>query len=807
MRRRWLGLGVAILAPVAHAGETRYWEIDTVQDFAEGTELRSIIVSKEGALRVGFETKVRRVASEEAIWSLARLADGTLILGTGSGKVYRQKGSDPAVVEFDTGQTLISDILAVGEDLYAATIPNGIVFRRRSGKWERWVQLPRSHLWALAPLPGGIAVACGSPAAVYRIELGGSFSPLFESHAEHAICLAAEAPERLVAGTMNPGHLIEIRGQRSSVLYDFGQNEVGSVAVRGETIYAAVNAKTGSLPPVYLQAISPRPTEKTGGPADKSGSRIYFQDPVSGRWEGVVRSEELGEDRVILELQLESGKIIGKILDETLDVEEEIEGTFEASSGKVLLRSKEGESLTLELKLSGMDRLEGTLSLRVKGKTISASVSLTRVKPQESPPAQAPGAGKEPPAPQSQPAPAAPVRAKVWRISPEHSEAIAEMPSFISDIRWGGDALFVALAATGQVARLYDDRGIEFFLQTSRGKILRLGMVGNSLHTVLLGGPAGWLTLSGTEARRGSYVTKLFDAGFRSRWGHLEIRGSGRIAARVRASNVATDALAAEWSEPLTAFPANIDLPTGRYLQVRIQLEEVDAVVHQIRIGYRNENQRPTLQQVKVVYQPVAPADGGAAQVTGSSPRLGMAHSPIKQISWVGQDPDGDPLQYRIFYRLGESGPWIPMFGAYSLAINQVPWNTESVPDGIYYLKVVADDQKANLKEEALTEEAIVGPLLVDNTRPSIEIVRKERGKVEGVARDAASAILRIEAQVDGGRWIEVAPADGVPDWPEERFVLDLAASKLKKGKHAVLLRAFDREMNIGSALVEVDVE
>jgi hypothetical protein len=169
----------------------------------------------------------------------------------------------------------------------------------------------------------------------------------------------------------------------------------------------------------------------------------------------------------------------------------------------------------------------------------------------------------------------------------------------------------------------------------------------------------------------------------------------------------------------------------------------------------------------------------------------------------MAQDPDGDVLQYRLFCRRLGSDRWLPLAGGLAVPMNQYVWNTDSLPDGFYVLKVVASDEKSNLKPEALTEEIESDALLVDNTKPEVRATASGL-KVSGEAVDATSSILRLEVQIDGGAWKTVAAKDGVLDSSKEAFEIDLAPEKLPKGEHTVSVRAYDQEMNVGVTSIAV---
>jgi hypothetical protein len=71
-------------------------------------------------------------------------------------------------------------------------------------------------------------------------------------------------------------------------------------------------------------------------------------------------------------------------------------------------------------------------------------------------------------------------------------------------------------------------------------------------------------------------------------------------------------------------------------------------------------------------------------------------------------------------------------------------------------------------------------------------------------ARDTASSIERTQYSVDGSDWILVAPKGGITDALEEQYEITL--SGLSAGEHTIIVRAYDRFENVGSAKTTVTV-
>ena len=134
-------------------------------------------------------------------------------------------------------------------------------------------------------------------------------------------------------------------------------------------------------------------------------------------------------------------------------------------------------------------------------------------------------------------------------------------------------------------------------------------------------------------------------------------------------------------------------------------------------------------------------------------------------------------------------------------------WDTTSVADGRYVVRVVASDAPSNAADRALTGERDSEPIVVDNTPPVIttEIVRARAAR-RGSSCACATRRARFRSwsiSLAGGPWQLVYPADGLADSPEERYEIPLATDA-DAARHR---RARDRlaaERDVASGQLEV---
>jgi len=223
---------------------TRTFDLDSLEEFSGG-DLKGVAVSSDGGVRAGFSVGNVPLTDASSSFSALTLGDGSVLIGTGpSGKVFKVTG-DRAALFADTGALAVTSMIEVRGVVYAASMPDGKIFKLSQGKAEPWVTLPNtSHVWALAADgKGAIFAATGPEGRIYRIEPSGTHSVYFRSDEPHIVSLAVGEAGELYAGSSGKGLLYKIAGPgRATVLYDFPGEEVkGIVAVKRGIVYAIAN--------------------------------------------------------------------------------------------------------------------------------------------------------------------------------------------------------------------------------------------------------------------------------------------------------------------------------------------------------------------------------------------------------------------------------------------------------------------------------------------------------------------------------------------------------------------------------------
>jgi WD40 repeat protein len=378
--------------------------------------------------------------------------------------------------------------------------------------------------------------------------------------------------------------------------------------------------------------------------------------------------------------------------------------------------------------------------------------------------------------------------------------------------RLEGDPLrptLLARAAAQQVTAFYKDpAGRLYYATANPGKLFRI---------------------SPERSARGTYDSDVRDAQMVSTWGTVSWRGTlgggNKIELFTRAGNTETpDDTWSAWSGPYgNPLGSPITSPKARYLQWRAVLSGKGdgPVLTSVTAAYLQRNLRPVVRSITVhppgiVFQkPFSTGDpelagfddqstperklaAAASAQPGQSSSLGRRtyQKGLQTLLWKADDENEDDLIYDVLFRREGEGAWKTLRKATSDAI--LVWDTTTVPNGTYFVKIVASDAASNPLSSALTGELDSVAFEVDNTPPvfAIGTVRVERGRtiIPFDVKDDHSPISKVEFSQDGQRWRGVFPVDGIADSREEHYELAVDG---ELGERGLTLRASDSMNNI----------
>jgi hypothetical protein len=311
----------------------------------------------------------------------------------------------------------------------------------------------------------------------------------------------------------------------------------------------------------------------------------------------------------------------------------------------------------------------------------------------------------------------------------------------------------------------------------------------------------------------GNYESDVFDAKIFSRWGRVEVRGTGNFELYARSGNVENpDRNWSPWAKVDLAKSQLIDAPPARFLQWKAILRAGNPppVVERVAVNYLTRNVAPEVDEVIVLVGSRVPSSTHTSNTNADSsgfetpiPTVADKHSIA--VRWRAHDTNDDSLSYTVYYRGDGETQWKAL--REDLYERYANLEADLFPDGGYTIRVVATDAPSHSPGEALTGERTSEHFDVDNTPPRVEIsdARLDGNKVHIAFRatDGFSPISRAEFSIDANDWQTIDPVGQISDSKTENYDLEapLPSVDPKEGRlteHIVVVRVFDRYDNVG---------
>jgi hypothetical protein len=390
------------------------------------------------------------------------------------------------------------------------------------------------------------------------------------------------------------------------------------------------------------------------------------------------------------------------------------------------------------------------------------------------------------------------------------------------------------IVGTGDEGRLYaiaTDGSWRMLADSEESQALALLDLGRDGMLVGMGNPGRVHRLGRDHAQEGTLESEAHDAAIVSRWGRISWEGEQmagtRITLQTRSGNSEVpDETWSDWSSPYHQEEGEpVASPPARFIQWRASLSTSDRDVtprlDRVRLAYLQRNLAPKIQGL-YVYPPAG--EGGASQglmvgeaetsvsAEGAQPPPGdlfrgqdQVPTGMRKVSWSAYDPNGDQLIFDISFRGEGEGNWKLL--KEELRNNSYTWDSRSLPDGTYQLRLEASDRLSNPEEQALSAAKDSDPFVVDNTPPRVQVRGQSQGNgrylLTGKATDELSSIVKLWYSVDAEDWQVLSTADQVFDAPEEEF--SFSTEPLSPGEHTIVVKAMDMAGNTsaGKTLVK----
>jgi hypothetical protein len=352
-------------------------------------------------------------------------------------------------------------------------------------------------------------------------------------------------------------------------------------------------------------------------------------------------------------------------------------------------------------------------------------------------------------------------------------------------------SVWATSAVGGKVYRVSDlqgDRTVQTALDFPERQALAIVALPGGGYLATTGDAGAVYRVTTGPGKESTWTSKTLDAQFPSKFGAVRWSGAGALTVQTRSGNTAKpDATWTAWTaagqvqKTAQGSAGHVASVGGRYLQVKVAFGK-GAVLRDISVAYQPQNQRARVTEIAV-----------------GDDKHRRPHPTNVKIRWKVENPDDDELVYRVYFREESEPNWKLLTGPEPITKTEFEWATDSVPDGHYLVKVVASDERANPREEALEHGLVAAPALIDNKKPEVVDLKVAGGHVSGRARDSYSPLVELGWSIDGGDWQPLGARDGVLDDLVEEFTFALPKN-LAPGAHSVVVRAYDAADNAGSA-------
>jgi WD40 repeat protein len=747
-------LGIAATSLLAE--HTRRWRQSTYEEFQKG-KAQGVAVRSDGHLELAPKFSLLADADASYLWSLKTDANGVLYAGGGSpAKVFRFEGGGKPKIVFESTDLLVQSIAFDGKGaLYVATSPDGKVYKvSPSGEKSVFFDPKAKYIWDLAfAKDGTLFVATGDKGRIYSVGPEGKGELYYASDEAHIKVLGFDGKGNLLAGTEPNGRILRITHS-----------------------------------------------------AERAAKKKTPEDSVA---DGFVIYETSKREVTSIAVGADGSLYVAAIGEKTRPG---------MAAPSAVITTSQGTTTITNVTPGAV---QGGVPFLAFPQAISSSIYRIAVD----------GAPEE-----------------IWSSRDEIVYALG----LNSDGR--------LLAGTGNSGALLviDGRGVYAQLAKSgSSQITGISRTSNGKVYLCTANPGKVFSLGPEYEVEGTFESQSFDAKLFSQWGHIEWWGPPAMSATakggkeskeprleffVRSGN--TEDPGKEWSRwygPYSTPGTQIEAPAARFLQWK-------AVIHDGRPGdgidwvsaaYLPKNVVPVIDGIAlqepgtraqttvvitgqaanvILRQPAAPNPVGTVITTTTTkfeqPPQGIYQKGYATVLWAAHDDNDDDLRYSVYFRGENQRDWLPLKD--NLDQRFYSWDTTAMPDGAYYLRIVASDSPSNPPNVALKTERESERFEIDNTPP---VIQKLEGNATGMnadrsmgvscdfqftATDATSGIEKAQYSIDGGEWILLAPLQGISDSKTESYSFTVRG--LAPGEHTIAVRAYDRFDNVGAGKTTINI-
>src|SRR5215469_13711573 len=747
-------IAATLLAPVlARAEHTRYWRESDSAEFEKGTA-KGVAIRSDGKLMPALQFNQLSDPNLAYVWQLRLDSRGRLYAAGGpNAKVIRLDDAGKATTVFESPELAAQAIAFDAKDnLYVATSPDGKVYKvTPDGQKSVFFDPKTKYIWAIQiDRQGNLFVGTGDKGEVFVVSSEGKGQVFYQGDERHARSLAFDGKGNLLIGTEPNGLILRVQVEEKSAQPAAGATFVVFETNKKEVTSLAEDGQ-GNL---YAASIG----EKTRTPVPLPQTPAPQPQPV------ITAQTSSGGGLTITPAQTPGAPPVAPL-------------TYFASAtggAEVVKLSPDGSPETL---WTSREDLVFATGFAPSGKLL---------------------------------------------LGTGNKGAIIELE--------GNDVYSsVAKSESEQVTSLLAGPGGKVFVATANpGKVFTLGP---------------------DYAKDGTFESDTFDARIFSHWGRLTWWGEdgatrGNIAFYVRSGN--TSSPEKDWSPWAGPYKSPdqeaVNCPPARFAQWKAVFMDTSGAgapnISWVSLAYQPKNVVPVIEDIAIQdpgvrvqgFAPQAaspalmnvqlrmPQHGGVFSSSPSSaeivkpprvevPPQGFEDKGYESVIWSVHDDNDDDLVFTIYYRGEGEKNWRLLKD--KITQHYYSWDTSTMPDGAYYLKIVASDSPSNPADQALSSVRESDRFEVANTPPRIEGLRAESHSptatvtFEGTSA-GPEALATAEFSLDAGDWQIVYPAGLLSDSPMQSYKIQLA--NLSPGEHTIAVRLSDQFQNTTSAKVTFTV-
>jgi hypothetical protein len=776
-----IAIVVALLTTPLFAVTTSHWTQTNEADFKAG-KLHNVVATNLGDVKLSraVKTLLDQDPKVGAVYALAEAKDGTIYAGTG-----------PQGVLLSIKDEKVTPVVELGDGINISSVlvdSSGAVLLGSSGEKAKLLKIdhpgekPHSifeadgvqYIWAIVQTrDGNLYLATGPNGQLFEVKPDGTHSEILKTDDNNFISMISDGKDLLYIGSDPNGLVYRVnrKTHESFVLYDAAEAEISALALdaAGNLYVGTSEASDQPAPPEDTGA-----KDKVGRPEGASGGVPIQANPPANPKPPELPNPNPGEPNPLPKMDVlpADGKDDGDPAPDKPAPPDQPAPAAPAADPNAA-KGADGKANPNAVNTAGT------------GQPTSNGNAIYKIDPH--------GFVTEI------------FREQVLILSIVEHEGVLLVATGSDGLVYQVDP---AADETAVIAKV-DAKQVTTLLPTSDGRII-LGMAN-------VGGIA---SMGSGYAADGTYTSDVMDATQTSKFGKMQIHGNlpagTTLTLATRSGNVKepTEASWSKWSaeQPAAEF-VQTQSPPARFFQYRFSFATtaptVSPVVNDVDVAYLMPNLPPQIKGIKVVLgsknaAPAPPAEG--EQPAGSPPPIPAGR--IQTITWDASDPNNDPLLYSLYYRQGTSSPWILLKD--KIKETSFEWDTRSVADGRYQVKVVASDAAANPVGQGKTANRVSDTVLVDNTPPTIgdikSVVTGTSVKVDLRAVTRTGTIAAVDYAVDSSQdWQAASPSDTMFDSPDSAATLSVA--KLSPGPHEIAIRVSDNRGNqaFQSVLVTID--